>query len=80
MRKLKTILLIILACLALGAADLWLLGKVHFCHLWLTREKDPVERHALETKAQKFTYVFWAINLAAGGILLFIGMRKAQAK
>ncbi len=74
MGKARVILVVLGVCLCLAAADLWLLGKIHFCRLWLTREQSQEERQALESKAKNLTIVFVMVNLSAVGVLAALGI------
>ena len=81
MRKLKTLLLILVSCLCLLALDLWLFGKIHFCRLWLTREQNLEERQVLEKKAKKLTYALLIVNLSAlGGFVVFVLNRRSKPR
>jgi hypothetical protein len=76
----KVILLILVVSLCLAAADLWLLGKIHFCRLWLTRAQNLEERQALESKATALTYTFVIVNLSAVGALVVFGIKTRSKK
>jgi len=47
MHRSKLILFVLLLGVCLAVADFWLLGKIHFSRLWLTREQNQEERQAL---------------------------------
>jgi len=81
MRNLKVMLVILAVALSLIVADLWLLGKIHFARLWLTREQNLEQRQALEHKAKAFTQAFVIVNVSALSVAVVFAMRaRSKAK
>jgi len=74
LRRTRIIVGLAVAFACLVAADIWLLGEIHRCKLWLTREQDLEERQDLESRAKSLGYTLTVVNLAALGLIAIFGV------
>ena len=71
-------IILLFACLCLMTLDVWLLGKLHFCHLDLTRNHKQEERQQIEITYRRLVWSFAALNIsvATGLIIAAIKLRS----